>query len=95
MRRVGKKGTGEFARISWDDAIAEITNRFKTIIQQWGGEAILPYHYGGSNGLLADKFIDDFYFATLGCLTDGEDLVCSTVDCRRTGYVWSDAGCGI
>ncbi len=26
----------------------------------------LPYHYGGSNGFLADAFIDDFYFATLG-----------------------------
>ncbi len=41
MRRVGKKGEGAFTRISWDDAIAEITTRFKTIIQQWGGEAIL------------------------------------------------------
>ena len=66
MRRAGKKGEGTFTHISWDDAIAEITNRFKTIIQQWGGEAILPYHYGGSNGFLADSFIDDFYFATLG-----------------------------
>lgn len=66
MRRSGQKGTGEFIRISWDEAIAEITNRFKSIIQQWGGEAILPYHYGGSNGLLGDKFLDDLYFATLG-----------------------------
>src|SRR5262249_13728895 len=48
------------------EAIAEITTRFQSIIQQWGGEAILPYHYGGSNGLLGDTFLDDFYFATLG-----------------------------
>jgi anaerobic selenocysteine-containing dehydrogenase len=66
MRRVGKKGVGEFTRISWGEALTEITDRFKAIIQQWGGEAILPYHYGGSNGLLGDKFMDDFYFATLG-----------------------------
>ncbi|MBM4258282.1 MAG: hypothetical protein FJ147_20600 [Deltaproteobacteria bacterium] len=66
MRRTGKKGEGKFARISWDDAIAEITNRFKAISQQWGSEAILPYHYGGSNGLLGGEFVDDFYFATLG-----------------------------
>jgi len=66
MRRLGRKGDGTFVRISWDEAIAEITDHFKTIIQKWGGEAILPYHYGGSNGLLADKFLDDFYFATLG-----------------------------
>src|SRR5438552_506996 len=66
MRRRGRKGAGAFVRISWDEAIAEITDRFKAIIQQWGGEAILPYHYGGSNGLLGDQFLDDFYFATLG-----------------------------
>src|SRR5215510_6011337 len=66
MRRVGQKGAGEFVRISWDEAIAEITHRFKAIVQQWGAEAILPYHYGGSNGLLGDQFLDDFYFATLG-----------------------------
>ena len=66
MRRISKKGEGTFARISWDEAIAEITHRFKAIRQQWGSEAILPYHYGGSNGLLGDGFIDDFYFAALG-----------------------------
>jgi anaerobic selenocysteine-containing dehydrogenase len=66
MRRIGKKGEGQFVRISWDEAIEEITTRFKSIIQQWGGEAILPYNYGGSNGLLGDKFLDDVYFAMLG-----------------------------
>ena len=38
----------------------------RRIAQQWGSEAILPYHYGGSNGLLGDDFMDNFYFATLG-----------------------------
>jgi len=66
MRRTGKKGEGQFVRISWDEAIAAITVRFKDIVRQWGGEAILPYHYGGSNGLLGDQFLDDFYFAALG-----------------------------
>ncbi len=66
MRRVGRKGEGQFARISWDEAINEITSRFKSISQQWGSEAILPYHYGGSNGFLGDEFMDHLYFATLG-----------------------------
>lgn len=66
MRRSGPKGSGQFVRISWDEAIAEITARFQSIMQQWGGEAILPYHYGGSNGLLGDSFLDTLYFATLG-----------------------------
>jgi anaerobic selenocysteine-containing dehydrogenase len=66
MRRMGPKESAKFARISWDEAIAEITSRFREIIGRWGGEAIVPYHYGGSNGYLSDDFIDSFYFAKLG-----------------------------
>jgi len=66
MRRTGPKGSGEFRRISWEEAIGEITSRFREIISRWGAEAILPYHYGGSNGFLSDGFLDDFYFAKLG-----------------------------
>ncbi|MFQ5778200.1 MAG: molybdopterin-dependent oxidoreductase, partial [Terriglobia bacterium] len=66
LRRNGPKGAGKFVRISWEEAIAEITARFRRITERWGGEAILPYHYGGSNGLLGEGFLDDFYFAKLG-----------------------------
>lgn len=66
MRRKGPKGNGEFHRITWDDAVAEINGRFREIAEQWGGEAILPYNYGGSNGILSDGFLDDLYFARLG-----------------------------
>ncbi|MCZ6915431.1 MAG: molybdopterin-dependent oxidoreductase [Gemmatimonadetes bacterium] len=66
MRRVGAKGEGRFDRISWGEAIATITGRFKQIVEQWGGEAVLPYNYGGSNGMLTDGFIDALFFARLG-----------------------------
>jgi anaerobic selenocysteine-containing dehydrogenase len=66
MRRVGKKGEGAFERISWDEAIAEITGRFEAIRDEWGGEAIVPFHYGGSNGLLTDDLLDDLFFRRLG-----------------------------
>lgn len=66
MRRNGKKGEGQFKRISWDEAIAEMASRFKEIINKFGSEAILPYHYGGSNALLGDDFVDDYFFARLG-----------------------------
>ncbi len=56
MRRNGTKGAGEFSRISWGEAIGEITSRFREIISRWSGEAILPYHYGGSNGFVSDGF---------------------------------------
>ncbi len=52
LRRVGPKGSGEWEPISWDDAISEITNRWKTIIAEHGAAAILPYSYSGTLGLL-------------------------------------------
>ena len=66
QRRVGAKGEGRFERISWNDAIALITDRFRAIIAEHGAEAILPYHYGGSNGLLGDNAADARFFARLG-----------------------------
>jgi len=64
--RTGKKGATQFTPISWDEAIATIAARFREIIQQHGAEAIVPYHYGGSNGYLTDGGMDEFFFARLG-----------------------------
>ncbi len=66
LRRSGVKGSGRFERISWEEALSEITDRFRRIKADWGGEAILPFHYGGSNGFLGDDFLDDLYFTRLG-----------------------------
>lgn len=66
QRRVGSKGAGRFERISWDEAIAIIVGKFREIIARWGAEAILPYHYDGSNGLLSHEFLDAYFFAKLG-----------------------------
>lgn len=66
MRRVGPKGLAQFERISWDQALSQIAAKFREIISRWGGEAILPYHYDGSNGLLSHDFLDAYLFAKLG-----------------------------
>ncbi len=66
MRRVGPKGSGAFERLSWPDAVQEICGRFRAVVREWGGEAILPYRYGGSNGWLTDGLLDDLFFAKLG-----------------------------
>ena len=52
LRRVGAKGEGRFAPISWEAALEEIARRWRGIMAEWGGEAILPYSYGGTLGLL-------------------------------------------
>ena len=50
--RTGAKGSGEFARVSWDEALDLVAARMSSIVERAGGEAILPFHYDGSNGWL-------------------------------------------
>ncbi|HEV3259060.1 MAG TPA: molybdopterin-dependent oxidoreductase, partial [Gemmataceae bacterium] len=52
LRRVGPKGGGQWQRITWPQAVAEITTRWKEVIARYGAEAILPYSYSGTLGLV-------------------------------------------
>jgi anaerobic selenocysteine-containing dehydrogenase len=51
-RRVGAKGEGRFERITWDEALGEIAERWKAIIARDGAQAIWPYQGTGSMGIL-------------------------------------------
>ena len=64
--RKGPKGLAGFERATWEDAIALIANRLRQAAEQWGGESILPYSYGGSNGLLTQDTSDATLFRRLG-----------------------------
>jgi anaerobic selenocysteine-containing dehydrogenase len=66
LRRLGAKGEGRFEPISWDEALSTITHRFGAIIADHGAEAILPYSYGGSMGLLQANGMDRRFFHRLG-----------------------------
>ena len=66
QRRVGAKGEGRFARMSWDEALDEIAARLKSITAEFGPEAILPYSYGGSMGFLQGAGMDRRFFHRLG-----------------------------
>lgn len=66
MRRAGPKGEGRFERISWDEAIETIVTRFEAVRRDSGGEAILPFNYGGSNGLLTQGAGDERLFRGIG-----------------------------
>ena len=50
--RTGAKGEGHFRRASWEEAIGLVAARFREIVARDGGEAILPYSYAGSMGML-------------------------------------------
>lgn len=63
MRRVGAKGEGRFAPISWEDALTEITGRWQRITAQHGAQAIAGYTYSGCMGLVSRQFHQAFYNA--------------------------------
>src|SRR4030088_574309 len=52
MRRAGPKGSGKFARISWDEALDEIASRFDAAEREFGAESVWPYYYAGTMGLV-------------------------------------------
>ncbi len=56
----------EWQRITWDDALDEIADRFKKITSEFGSEAILPYSYGGTLGTLNGACMDRRFFHRLG-----------------------------
>jgi anaerobic selenocysteine-containing dehydrogenase len=52
LLRTGPKGSGQFVPVSWDEAVERICSRWKEIIAGHGAEAILPYSYAGTMGLV-------------------------------------------
>ncbi len=67
MRRVGRKGEGRFARITWDEALATIADKFGAIAASADGpQAIVPYSYAGTMGLLQYGSMDRRFFHRLG-----------------------------
>ena len=87
MRRVGPKGSGQFAPISWTDALDEIATRLSAIAQSSDGpQAILPYSYAGTMGLVQGSSMDFRFFHLLGA-SKLDRTICSmagTVGMRMT-----------
>ncbi len=66
LRRTGPKGSGEFERISWDEALADIADRLGRVVAQHGGDAVLPFSDAGNQSLLATQGISERFFNQLG-----------------------------
>src|SRR5687768_1078729 len=64
--RTGGKGFASFKRVTWEEALGTIAERMLAARAQWGGESILPYSYGGSNGLLTQDTSDATLFPPVG-----------------------------
>jgi anaerobic selenocysteine-containing dehydrogenase len=76
LRRTGKKGSGNFDRISWNEAVDTITCSWKDIISKYGSESILPYSYGGTEGVINHGSMDRRLFNRMGAVKL-ERTICS------------------
>ena len=68
LKRVGAKGRGEFVAVGWDEALADIAARLKRIAgpDGAGAEAIVPYSYCGTMGLVQGESMAARFFHRLG-----------------------------
>src|SRR5450830_1348453 len=88
LKRVGKKGEGKFERISWDEALGIIAARLKPIAER-APEAILPYSYCGTMGLIQGESMSSRFFNKIGAsLLDR--TICAMAG--ATGYKYTIGG---
>ena len=80
MRRTGPKGSGQYGRISWDEALDEIAGRFRSAIAEHGPETIMPVSYLGTEGILNGLNVGDPFFNKLGA-TITERTYCDSGAC--------------
>ncbi|MFT5727255.1 MAG: anaerobic selenocysteine-containing dehydrogenase [Desulforhopalus sp.] len=73
--RVGKKGGGQFRRVSWDEALQLCAEHLLKVKREFGGEAILPYSYAGNMGAV-NRFAGFPLFNKLGT-SKLEQTICS------------------
>ncbi|MCD6665771.1 MAG: molybdopterin oxidoreductase family protein [Hydrogenophaga sp.] len=76
LRRTGPKGSGQFTPVSWDEALDEIASRLKPIAAR-DPQAILPYSYAGTMGLVQSEGMAARFFHRLGA-SHLERTICAT-----------------
>jgi anaerobic selenocysteine-containing dehydrogenase len=84
QKRVGPKGSGQYKRISWDEALSEIKSKWTAIIEEYGSQAILNCCYLGNQGVINGLTSGDAFFNRLGA-TVSEKTFCASGS--STGYL--------
>lgn len=66
LRRSGPKGSGRFTPVPWQEALSDIAARVQGVVDEFGSEAVLPYSYSGTLGLLQGEGMASRFFNRLG-----------------------------
>jgi anaerobic selenocysteine-containing dehydrogenase len=78
LKRVGPKGEGRFVQVTWDEALADIADRWRGIAEESGAESILPYSSAGVQGVIQQASLDRRLFGSMGC-SDLHRGICGAV----------------
>ncbi|MDP3616495.1 MAG: molybdopterin-dependent oxidoreductase, partial [Rhodoferax sp.] len=83
LKRVGAKGSGQFERVSWDAALHDIATQLKAIAAPGpnAAQAILPYSYAGTMGLVHSDSMSMRFFHKLGASLL-ERTICAAAGCE-------------
>ena len=79
LMRTGERGSGEFKATSWETALSRIAERTKSVINQYGPEAVLPFNYAGPHGQLAGGSMDRRLFYKMGATLLDRGPLCGGV----------------
>ena len=93
LRRVGPKGEGAFAPISWEDALAETAERTQQVVDERGPAAVLHTHYSGTMSMLAFMFPLRF-FHRLGATEVEPDSICNLAGHIAWSYMFGTSVAG-
>lgn len=85
LKRIGKKGEGQFEQISWDEALTTIATKLKTVADH-NPLAILPYSYAGTMGLVQGDSMSQRFFHKIGA-SFLDRTICATAG--GTGYKYT------
>lgn len=79
LRRVGPRGSGEFERISWDQALDMVYDGLSRAIASHGPQSVLPFNYAGPHGELAAGSMDRRFFYHMGATQLNRGPLCGGV----------------
>jgi len=79
LRRTGPRGSGQFTRISWDEALDTIHGRVGDVIRRFGPQAVMPLNYAGPHGMLSIDSMSLRFFHKLGATKLFRGSLCGLV----------------
>ncbi|MBV9071115.1 MAG: molybdopterin oxidoreductase family protein [Acidobacteria bacterium] len=86
--RIGKKGEGRFRRATWDEATSLIAERLNAIIRSADGpQAILPYSYAGTMGMVQGEGMASRFFRRIGA-SFLDRTICSSAGSEAFGLTY-------